>query len=89
MIKKLEMDLGLVLSELNMIAKLDKKNLEQIITIEQLNTIELLNGNCWREELQYFYDSDYYSNLYDYTNYESNTFKHPVFGDITINVIKK
>lgn len=88
MIEKLEMDLGLVLRELKMITKLNKKNLHQIITIEQLNTIELMNGKSWRDELQYFYDSDYYCYLYEYTDYENSTFRHPVFGDITINVIK-
>ncbi|MEW7223008.1 hypothetical protein [Elizabethkingia anophelis] len=86
-IEKLEMDLGLLLKELNITANLNKKNLKQIITIEQLNSIDLMNGNCWREELQHFYDIDFLCYLYEYTNYENATFKHPLLGDITFKII--
>lgn len=64
MVDRLKIDLGIVLEDLNLIPKLNKKNLQQEISIEQLNSIELLNqfGN-WSDDMPYLYEYDYYCHL--------------------------
>jgi hypothetical protein len=64
MVDRLKIDLAIVLEDLNLKTNLNKKNIQQEISIEQLNSIELLNpfGN-WSDDMPYLYEYDYYCHL--------------------------